>query len=595
MPEITTEMVITLIVIAFGVFLFVKEFFSIDTTSILIMTLLIVSGVLTPQEGFAGFNNPATITVACMFVISSAIFRTGILDGFGRLLTKANKINHALTLIFIVLVAGTLSAFINDTAVVALLLPVVLGIARQEGISPSKLLMPLSFSALLGGACTLIGTSTNILVSGIAESKGLPGFGMFEFTGAALWMMGAGVLYMLTLGRLLLPDRGAQNGSDLVKVVTEYITEITLLKGNEAIGKRINQSKFIQDSRIRVVQIKRDDQIYQEEGSFVMQEGDELRIVVKPENLQKLRNVKTIRLNTEHKWKARELETKDQKLFEILIPSGSSLVGRSLSDFHAAGPDHKGAILAYRRREVIVRNIDNVMLRGGDLLLLLIDEKTLNNMALDGEVVIVSEHQHEAKINYLRAGLSVGITAGVILSVALGFTTMVISALVGCLLIILFGLIKPEQAYNAIEWKVIFMLAGVLSMGAALQKTGAATLLGELLRQGLGDFDPRVALSFVFFSTFMITNFMSNNATAALMAPIAISTANAMGLNERPFLVAVMFAASLSFMTPMSYQTNAMIYTPGNYTFNDYLRVGAPLNLLMWAIATIVIPLYFPF
>lgn len=591
----TFDIAITLIIILVAVYLFVREHFSIDTTSIIIMALFIVSGVLTPEEGFSGFNNPATITVACMFVLSAAVFKTGILNGVGKLLIRAGKAHRLLGLVSLMLMAGLLSAFINDTAVVALLMPIVIQVSRESGLPPSRLLMPLSFSALLGGVCTLIGTSTNILVSGIVIKSGLEPLGMFEFTQAAFWLMLAGFIYLLTIGLWLMPGRKAAESDDLSGAIKDYITEIELTKEAEDVGTRIQDSALANTHNTRIIRISRSGGInFDAYPETMLLPGDIIRVMISPENLQKLRTEKGYQVINEHRWKSRELETQEDKLIEALVPSGSDFASRSLRQLNFRH-FYNAVVLAIRRRDgVLVENFSEIPLREGDLLLLLTTPKAMERMQQRNRLISVSVYQQQT-FNYQKAIPAVLIVAGVVLAATFNLTSITVSAVVGALMMVLLNIIKPEDAYQAIEWKVIFMLAGVLSMGTALEKTGGAALLAEGVQDLMQGYSPRFVLSFVFLLTFISTNFLSNNATAALMAPIAINIAQSMSLSERPFIIAVMFAASLSFMTPMSYQTNTMIYAPGNYRFSDYLKVGTPLNLIIWLLATFLIPMYFPF
>jgi di/tricarboxylate transporter len=591
----TYDIGITLIIILVGVYLFVREYFSIDTTSIIIMALFIVSGILTPEEGFSGFNNPATITVGSMFVLSAGVFKTGILNGVGKVLMRAGKLHSLLGLGSMMLMAAFLSAFINDTAVVALLMPIVIQVAKDSGLPAGRLLMPLSFSALLGGVCTLIGTSTNLLVSGIIIKSGLEPLGMFEFSQAGLWIMAAGFLYLLSIGLWLIPGRQTTESEKLSGAINEYITEIILTAEAKDANCPINKSALSLSFQARILRITR-----QGGGSFdafpetILLAGDVLRIMISPENLQKLRKEKGYLIVNEHRWRSSELETKEDKLIEALIPSGSDFASRSLRQLNFRH-FYNAIVLAIRRREgVMVENFSEIPLREGDLLLLLTPPRVMERMQRRNKLISISEYQHQ-HFTYHKAIPAVLIVAGVVLAAAFNITSITISAVVGALVMVLLNIIKPEEAYGAIEWKVIFMLAGVLSMGTALEKTGGAALLAEGIQELMEGYPPRIVLSFVFLLTFLATNFLSNNATAALMAPIAINIAQSMELSERPFIIAVMFAASLSFITPLGYQTNTMIYAPGNYRFSDYLKVGTPLNLLIWLLASFLIPVYFPF
>ncbi len=580
---------LTLAIIAIGIFLFVKEYFTIDVTAILIMTLFIVTGVLAPEEGFKGFTNSATITVACMFVLSFGLFRTGVLDPLIRVLIRLGRWHFLAALVALMLFAATLSAFINDTAVVALLMPAALRLAERTGVAPGKLLMPLSFAALLGGVCTLIGTSTNILVSGIAEEQGFEPLGMFEFAPAAIWLTLAGVAYMLTLGLWILPKRETEKKAK----ITTFVAMMRYDKGATDIGKPLATSQLRKeyDAEVRWLRNGRTTERIVPEDGHLIQEGDELLVVIERERLRELRRTKGIRLLTEEGSPAAPGEL---RLYEVVVPKGSRLAGKQIGSWQFLRDLHHGVIGIRRSHENHEEDPSDVPLAEGDILLLASRQQAIYNLMQEDAVTVIDEYEIKG-IDVRKALTAALVLVGVIGAASAGLAPIVLSAIVGVLALLLTRVITPEEAYAAVEWKVIFLLAGVLSMGAALQKTGGDQMIANGLFHMLGDGSPLLALSIVFGITFLATNVMSNNATAALMTPIALQLSTAMGVSERPFLVGVMFAASLAFMTPMSYQTNSMIYVPGNYRFNDYLKVGTPLNLIIWAVAMVVIPLYFPF
>lgn len=580
---------LTLLIIGIGVWLFVREFFAIDVTAILIMTLFIVTGVLAPEEGFAGFTNSATITVACMFVLSFGLFRSGVLDPFIRLLIRLGHWHFLAALVALMLFAASLSAFINDTAVVALLMPAAIRLAERTGVPPGKLLMPLSFAALLGGVCTLIGTSTNILVSGIAEQQGYAPLGMFEFAPAAIWLTLFGMAYLLTLGLFLLPGRTALEGS--MGPATEFVTLIRLDRGSADIGKKLKASRILKEYKADVLDILGHSglEVVSIDGEYVLSQGDVLKLALGRDHLRELRRVTGYTILTEQ-----AEQHKDQRLFEAVVPLGSRLAGKRIGRWTLKSELAYGLIGLRRNDRIEEGHLLEATMAEGDILLLANTRQNMYTLNRQGALTIIDEFEID-RVDHRKAITATLVLAGVIGAASMGWAPIVLAAIIGVLALLLLGVISPEEAYASVEWKVIFLLAGVLSMGAALQKTGGDQLIANSLYQLLGNGSPQLALAVVFGITFLSTNVMSNNATAALMTPIALQLSNAMGVSERPFIVGVMFAASLAFMTPMSYQTNSMIYVPGNYRFNDYLKVGTPLNVLIWIVAVVVIPLYFPF
>ncbi|MBK5285913.1 MAG: SLC13 family permease [Bacteroidia bacterium] len=591
----TLEIGIVLAIIAIALYLFVTEKFGIDTVAIIIMTLLMVTGILTPKEGFAGFNNYATITVACMFVISGAIQKSGALNRIDNLLTTVGKKSYLLTLVLLMLLSGSLSAFMNDTAVVALFMPVVIQVCKQTKINPSRLLMPLSFGALLGGICTLIGTSTNILVSGIAQQNGLEPIGMFEMAPAGLCFLGVGIVYMLIAGSFFLPDRKTKDSVMDEFEMGNYLTEIILQPDAKSVGMKIRDASIVEDVDVEILQVTRRGISMQPSADLILESNDVLTVSCNIDKMKKLMGRQGISLKSDSALTEQELLKSHIILVEAIVTVHSGMNGQTLKEYNFRAQNSGATVLAVRHRDELVQEkMGRTKLKSGDVLLISADEGQMQKLRSNEDLLIYSQTEHR-KLNLLKLISTIVIVAGIVVVAALGLAPIVLTATVGVVSLIIFKFIEPREAYKAIDWKVIFMLAGVLSLGAALEKTGAAILLANGMVEAIGSFGPVAVLSAFFGLTFISTNFMSNNATAALLTPIAIAAAHSMGVDSRPLILAVAFAASLSFMTPMGYQTNAMIYGPGNYKFNDYLKVGTPLNIIFWILASFIIPYFFPF
>ncbi|MBP6185482.1 MAG: SLC13 family permease [Saprospiraceae bacterium] len=587
----TPDILITLSIIFLAMVLFIWNRFSVDTVAILVMVAFMLTGILSPAEGFAGFSNPATLTVGAMFVLSAALFKTGVLNQLGTFLIHAGKRSLTQCLLAIMLISGVLSAFINDTAVVALLMPVVIQVARDANISPSKLLIPLSFGALLGGICTLIGTSTNILVSGIMTDHGLPPIGMFEMTQAGLVFLAAGIIYMVVVGRWLLPDRKSNKPVQESFEMSQYLAEIKLLPNAKSVGFQIADSPLTKELDLEILQLIREDGALDYPMSYTeLRAGDTLKVRCDITRLKAL----AVRQGISVKGDLGE-EATGAKLFEMLVIPNSPFVGKSLADLQFRDTYRGAAVLAIRSRKSVIHDrLGRTILNEGDILLVRSDPRALGRLKESKGLLLLSEAEKPV-IHPGRMAFTLAVVVLVMILAAMNIMSIVLSATAGAILLVVSGMIKPEEAYKAIEWKVLFMLAGILTMGVALYKTGAASLLSNYVTLSIGDYGPQVVLSFFFALSFLLTNVMSNNATAALLAPIAIVAAESMGVSARPFLMAVTFAASLSFMTPVGYQTNTMILVPGRYKFSDFLRVGTPLNLMMWLLATWMLPRLFPF
>lgn len=597
MESITPDIIITLGVILLAVFLFFTELVPVELTAMIVMGLLIVSGVISPEQGIAGFSNPATITVGAMFVLSSALYRTGALNIVGVILFRAHNRNLWLFLFLLTFMAGSMSAFINDTAVVALLMPIVMKISQQTKISPSKLLMPLSFAALFGGVCTLIGTSTNLLVSSIAASRGLEPFGMFEMAPFGLVVFAVGVIYMVIASRKWIPDRGMDKNLSEEFGMGEYLVEIILMKDSISVGKTIAESPLVRELDIDIIEIRRADSgiaLRAPGPETLLKEGDVLRIRGLASKIIDLQERQGVQLKSESKLNGTDSDPASTKMVEAVIAPSSILVDNTIKkiDFRNL---YGATVLAIKHREEIMNEkLGNVRLSAGDVLLINTTPVSLERLRRSQDFVIVSDPKFP-KFRRNKILIAFTIICGVVFGAATGKLPILTGAILGSILLVLTRCIKIEECYKAIEWKVIFLLAGVLSMGIALEQSGAATLISGLMIDSVGQWGNRALVSAFFLLTLVFTNFMSNNATAALLAPIAIMTAQTLNIDPRPFLMSVTFAASLSLITPVGYQTNTMIYAPGRYRFSDFTKVGLPLDIIFWILATLLIPIMFPF
>lgn len=590
------EMIVVFVVAICAVILFATEKLPVDLIALLIMASLLVTGIVHPEEGISGFSNKATVTVAAMFVLSAGLFKTGAVSYLGKITTLVFKRNYWLGLVTVMVAVGVFSAFINNTPVVAIFIPILLGVAKELNASASKLLMPMSFASMFGGVCTLIGTSTNILVSSIAEEKGQPAFSMFEIAPLGLVIFVVGMAYMLLVGIRIIPDRRSEG--DLIESfnLQEYIAEVVLLKDAASVGHTIAEAPITKEVDIAILGVQRGtEMISVPPPDFVLREGDVLRVRCDLDKFKKIQSRSGVLFKSQFKWSDKDVESPDIKLVEAVVAPGSELVRKSLHDLRFY-ETYGATVLAIRHRGKLMRDkIADTKLSAGDAMLLEVKADHYNQLRKNPAFVIISEiEQPVYRTSKLIPALLILI--GVILTATFGVTTIVVSSVVGAILLVVVGCIKMEEAYQAIEWRIIFLLAGVLTLEAAMDNSGAAPLISSTIISIVSSWGGLVALvSAFYFMTFVLTEMMSNNATAALLAPIAISTAQALNVSPRPFLVAVMFAASACFMTPVGYQTNTLIYGPGQYKFADFLRVGTPLNLLFWIVSTIFIPYFWPF
>lgn len=590
----TLEIGAVLTITILAVVLFASEKYPVDLVALMLMATLLLTGIVTAEEGISGFSNTATVTVGAMFILSAGLFKTGVVNFLGAQVIKVFRVNFWLAIATTMVVAGGLSAFINNTPVVAVFIPIMLGVAKTMNISASKLLMPLSFAAMFGGVCTLIGTSTNILVSTIAVRYGQPAFGMFEFSPLGLIFFGAGLVYMLLIGIRLIPDRRLRQELTEEFGMGEYLTEVIVQSGAKSVGQPVASCSMVEEVGVEILEVIRNGhRISLPPSVTIVQAGDILRVRGNVEKIKKLQEREGVALKPSRKFLDKDIVSEEIDLIEAVIAPNSTLEGKTLK--RARFRDMYGATaLAVRHRGTLMHDaVGTTVLTAGDVLLIEARKEAIERLKEDEAFVFVSE-VGLPKFRTRKVLQALVIVTGVVSTAALGVLPIVISAIIGCVLLVVTGCITLEEAYRAIDWKVIFLLAGALTLGVALEKTGAALFISNMLIHSVGQLGPLALVASFYLLTSLLTEAMSNNATAVLLAPIAIATAESLQVDARPFLMAIAFAASASFMTPVGYQTNTMIYGVGQYRFADFLRVGTPLNILFWIIATLMIPYFWP-
>lgn len=590
----TLEIGVVLALAIITVVLFASEKYPVDLVALMLMATLLLTGIVTAEEGIAGFSNTATVTVGAMFILSAGLFKTGVVNFLGSLVIKVFRVNFWLAITVTMIVAGGLSAFINNTPVVAIFIPILLSVASSMNMSASKLLMPLSFAAMFGGVCTLIGTSTNILISTIAVRYGQPAFGMFEFAPLGLIFFGAGLLYMLVIGIRLIPQRRSEKELTEEFGMGEYLTEVIVQPEAKSVGQPVASCSLVEEVGVEILEVFRSGRrIHLPPSVTIIRAGDVLRVRGNVEKIRKLQEREGIVLKPLRRLQDKDIVSDEVDLIEAVIAPNSSLEGKTLKK--ARFRDTYGATaLAIRHRGTLMHDaVGTTILTAGDVLLVEARKEAIERLKEDDAFVLVSE-VGLPKFRTRKVLPALAIVVGVVTAAALGIFPIVISAIIGSVLLVITRCITLEEAYRAIDWKVIFLLAGALTLGVALEKTGAALFVSNLLVQSIGELGPLALVAAFYLLTSLLTETMSNNATAVLLAPIAIATADSLQVDARPFLMAIAFAASASFMTPVGYQTNTMIYGVGQYRFADFLRVGTPLNILFLIIATLMIPYFWP-
>ena len=589
------DLAIVLVVLAGAVVLFVTEVLPVDLVAMVVLAVLLLTGVVTPVQAFSGFSNEATVTVAAMFVLSAGLYKTGLLNRLGDAFVRLARRSFWLALVAMMIGIGVISAFVNNTAAVAVSLPIVIGAARESRISASRFLMPLSFAAMFGGVCTLIGTSTNILVSSIAEQHGLAPFGMFEMLPLGAIFFAVGTLYMVGVGVRLIPERrGPQELTESFQL-KDYLTEIVLLPDSPSVGKALRDAPLVQDLDVDVLEIRRVGvTMVVPFGGTVLEADDVLRIRCNLEKLTKLSHTKGVQLKPRADWSDAELQAGGGVLVEAVVAPNSVLEGRSLADVDFRNTFGATALALRHRGALLRERIGRTPLRAGDALLIEVLRDRLPFLRGHEAFVVVSEVT-TPEFRAEKVLPAVAIMAAVVAVPTMGFMPIAVTATAGAIAMVLVRCVTLEEAYQAVEWKVVFLLAGVLTLGIALDQSGGSDLLSSGLVRSLGPLGPVAMVSVFYLITSLLTEVMSNNATAALLAPVAIATAATLGVDARPLLLAVMFAGSASFMTPVGYQTNTMVFGAGHYRFTDFTRVGAPLNVLFWILATLLIPVFWRF
>lgn len=569
----------------------------VDQTALLGFCALLLTGILTPEEAFQVFSNEAVITVAAMFVLSAALDRTGAIDQVGQWMNQLPAKSDFQLLCWALPIVALCSAFINNTPVVVVFMPVMIGLASRRGWASSRLLMPLSFAAIFGGTCTLIGTSTNILISATAHAHGEPSLGMFELAPIGLILTGAGLIYLLTWGWKNLPNRETlsailQDGVDS----REYLTEAVIQEDSPLVGKTLGDKVASELKSIRLLDVRRNgESMMGALNELALQPGDILRVVGGLDSVIKIKEAKGVEFKPSTQLGLEAVGQQKARIVETVIGPNSELLGKTVKQINFR--QRFGAlILAIHRQGVNIRqNFEQVRLKFGDTLLLEGSENSIQKLSSNRNFLLLSDPALKGKrVN--RAWIAVLVTALVILfsqiQRAVPFSAL---AFTGATMVTLFGCLDTEDAYRAVQWRVIFLILGTLGLGVALEKTGGAAWMAEGILKALGGWGPRVVLSGFILLAVLMTVFITNNAVAVLLTPVAITAAHSMNVDPRPFLIGIAVGASASFATPVGYQTNSLIYSAGGYLFRDFLRVGGPLTLVFWILGSWLIPVIWPF
>ena len=571
---------------------FVKEWFSPDLVAMGALVLLVGAGILPEEKALAVFSNPAPIIISCMFVLSAALERTGTIEALGEWFGKLAGTREMRILVMLMLIVAPLSAFVNNTPVVVVFMPILLALARKHDLVASRFLIPLSYAAIVGGTCTIIGTSTNLVASGIAKERGLEEFGMFEVSKLGIIFVVVTFFYMLFIGRKLLPDRVTLSTLFESDEGKEFLTVAIISKDSELIGKNIKDSRLGKIRNFRVIEVVRSgNKLTNSIGQIVFEEGDQLLVKTRVEGVIDAGETTGIEIGVEAELGLQRLHTDSAILIEGVIGPGSSLVGRSLKDLNFR--ERFGVIiLAVHRRGVNLRDsFENVKLAFGDTILVEGGVDRINNLSQERDFINLSQPKGRS-IRRSKVPFAVGALLLFMVLASFKVAPLIVLALGASLFTLFTRCIEPSEAYESIDWKVVFMIFGMLGLGSALQEVKVVESVAIKVTDWAAILNNiHVLVAVIYLITAVLTEIISNNAVAALLTPVAITIGTALEIDPRPLVVAVMFAASASFSTPIGYQTNTYVYGAGGYKFTDFSRVGIPLALILWALSTFLIPL----
>ena len=595
----TFEIAFVLGLVLLTFILFVTEKFSLDVTALLILTILFIGGFLSVEEAMSGFSNPAVIIISLLFILSHALQKTRILE---YLIVRINQLvsrSKSLGLGVYLLTIAFASALMNNTAIVAIFMPVTIRLAHRYRMSPSKLLIPLSYAAIMGGTLTLVGTSTNLIVNSIYINNDGQPLGMFEFAKFGWITLTIGIIYVLTIAPKILPSRTVTSSLTQSYHMAGYLTEMKLSKDSPLVGSSCQQRNISQNYDVIVLDIQRGDRlITYKVGNEKLQADDILFVKGSVESFLQMKEVEKVSLLTDEKLTQNELEQEDNILIECMVTDQSNLIGKTIvnSNFRKR---FYAFILAIRREGSIIRKkIAHVLIQSYDTLLIYGGRKELSKLANTSGFILLGEVEEQlVKVRFWW--VSIILIIFTILFAAVGLLPIIKGALLSVVILLALRIITPNEAYQSIHWQVIILIAALIPLGTVIETTGTASFIGDsiaqLVRLFSDSYQPYILLGITYLITMILTEVSSNTATAIIMTPIVLSLAAKMGIDARPLIFGVCFAASASFSTPVGYQTNLMVYGPGGYKFSDFIKVGLPLSITLWLTAIIFIPMIWSF
>ena len=580
---------------------FIMEILPIEVTAMGAIGVLLLFDILSWQESINGFSNPAVITIGAIFIMSRALVKTGFLEVFADFLAKKGGNQKWLTIFIFLLTVSIISGFINNTAAVAIFIPLGIDLCQRFRISPTKVLLPLSYAAIFGGTLTLIGTSTNLVVSSIMEGMNMAPFSMFEFTKLGLIFLVLGTLYNMIISKWFMPSRSIISSLTRKYHMGSFLTEFKVGEDSPLIGNAYKDLDISQKYNLQVYKIIRDSEnIRFNLQNIIIREGDIFLVHINVKDMLKFKDEMKVLLLTDVKMNVAELTGKNHVIVEGLVSQQSALIGKTLQEFDFRNRYGSFVLAVKRQRELLRDKIAHIRLKFSDTLLIMVPKERLEILRTSNNLIVLEEL--DIHLRYERYWwFSILVIPAVMLLAAFGVIPIVKAAILGAILLLVMRTLSIQDAYESISWSVIFLIASLVPMGIAIQKTNLDEVTGDLII-GIGTLigggeglDPVIILAVLYGVTFILSAFISNVAVAVMLTPIGIMLATILNVDPRPFLVAICFGASCSFMTPMGYQTNMMVFAPGQYRLKDFFQMGIPLTLVFWITAVYWIPRFWAF
>ena len=590
---------ITLLLLVVAIILFATEKLPVDVVGILLVIALVMTQVLTVSEGVAGFGNDVIITIGGLFILVGGLIKTGLVDLIGRRMHRIAGGNEFFLTAMIMVSAALAASVLKNTTTTAMFLPVIIGLAAKAKIAPSKLLMPLAFGAILGGSCTLIGTSTNLAVSGAITRYGQEPFSMFELTAVGIVTFSAGMLYMMLIGRRMLPSRGGEDSLADQYQIREYISELLVLPDSSLVGKTLGEAKLNSDLDLHILGIARSGQtIASPDPHERIQRRDSLIVEGTIEDILRVKEEIGLEIKADFMLHDAMLESGKVELFEVMVMRDSRLVGQTLKSIRFRQTYDLTVLAINRHGETFINKLSSVTLKFGDVLLVQGRREDIEPLVMDNELLLLEEVSANSmrvdKRKWAIAAFALFLTLS-LSKIATGFDIpLTICVLSGVLLLLATKTIRTSEMYSLIDFRLLVLIACMMSFGVAMEKTGADAFLAGYIEKYFRDFGPTAVLAGFFLLTVALTQPMSNQAAALVVLPVAVKAAIALGLNPRTFIVGVTYAASFSFITPLE-PACVLVYTPGRYRFMDFVKIGSILTVIVFLVSIFLVPKFWPF